>query len=320
MSVYNAERFLDEAISSIRAQTYDTFEFLIVNDGSSDRSRAIIDSHAANDDRIVAIHRENRGLIDSLNELLGRARAPIVARMDADDVALPTRFAEQMEFLGDHPDYGVIGCWTSDIDEDGEPYPLDGDDHPVTHEEFRGAIAQRQLLCHPSAMMRVAPVRAVGGYHAAFRHCEDYDLWLRLAGVTKLGSLPRRLLRYRHTDSQISNRHAFEQQLGAAVSYYAWLEREAGRHDPTAALDRLPPIDELDRLFGRAGVAAAVRARMAPNLLYSASALGGEGYELLLTHVREGGRREGLWRTVARLAKFGHPGRAARLAATLAAR
>lgn len=321
MSVFNAERFLDEAIASIRAQTFGDFEFLILNDGSTDGSRAIIDAHARRDGRIVAIHRENRGLVTSLNELVERARAPIVARMDADDVALPKRFERQMAFLQAHPEYGVVGCWTSDIDEAGNPYPLAGTDHPVTHEQFLTSIAGGPLLCHPSATFRVDPVRAVGGYHAAFRHCEDYDLWLRLASVTKLGSLPERLLRYRHTSTQVSSRHLVEQQVGAAVSYFAHCERQAGRPDPTATLDRLPPaaeLDELDDLFGRAGVGCEVRARVAPTLIYSPRSLGGEGYDLLLRHVREGGMTPGSWRTVIRLAKLGRPIRAARLAAALA--
>ncbi len=320
MSVYNADRFLDEAIASIRAQSWGEFEFLILNDGSIDGSRSIIDAHAAADPRIVPIHRENRGLVASLNELLERARAPIVARMDADDIALPERFERQLAFLRDHPDYGVIGCWTTDIDEAGEPFALSGADHPVTHRAFLGAIAGGPLLCHPSAMMRVDAVRAVGGYHAAFRHCEDYDLWLRLAGVTRLGSLPERLLKYRHTESQVSSRHAVEQQTGAAIAYLAWRERSAGRPDPTATLDRLPPVGELDALFGRAGVDEEVRARVAPRLLYSRIALSSDGYDLLLAHIREGGRTPGLWRTVARLVSLGEPARAARLAATLAAR
>ena len=320
MSVFNADRFLHEAIASIRAQTRPDFEFLVLNDGSTDGSRAIIDAHAAADPRIVPIHRENRGLVASLNELVARARAPIVARMDADDVAMPERFARQLAFLDAHPDYGVIGCWTSDIDQHGRPYPLDGPDHPVTHDEFVASVGHGPLVCHPSAMIRADAVRAVGGYHAAFRHCEDFDLWLRLAGVTKLGSLPERLLRYRHTDEQVSSRHAVEQQIGAAISTIAWQERRAGRPDPTATLARLPPVAELDRLFARPGVAEEVRARVAPGLLYSRIALGSEGYDLLLAHVREGGRTAGLWRTVGRLAKLGHPARAVRLAATLATR
>jgi glycosyltransferase involved in cell wall biosynthesis len=116
MSVYNGERFLAEAIESVLGQTFADLEFLIVDDGSTDGSRAMIEAYAAKDARIRPILRENRGLIASLNQMLDEARAPLVARMDADDVCLPERLAQQVAFLDAHPDYGVLGCWTVDID------------------------------------------------------------------------------------------------------------------------------------------------------------------------------------------------------------
>ena len=99
MSVYNGERFLAEAIGSVLAQTFTDFEFLILDDGSRDGTRAIIADYASRDARIRPILRENRGLVVSLNQLLAEARAPLVARMDADDVCLPERFARQIAFL-----------------------------------------------------------------------------------------------------------------------------------------------------------------------------------------------------------------------------
>ena len=319
MSVYNGERFLDEAIASICAQTYADFEFLVLDDGSSDASRAIIQEWARRDFRIRPILRENRGLVASLNQLLGEARAPLVARMDADDVCLPERFARQVAFLHTHPDHGVVGSWADDIDEHGAPYPIDAPPHPVSHDDFLAAIEQsRPLLVHPAVMYRRASVLGVGGYHSAFRHCEDLDLWLRLASCTRLCSIPERLIRYRHYADQVSSRHATEQQIGAAVALLAYHERQAGRPDPTEALERLPPIDALDALFGREGVARAVRARVAPGLLYSRAGLRDDGFDIVRRYIREGGQRTGMWRTVARLVRFGEPQRAALLALTLA--
>ncbi|WP_341768592.1 hypothetical protein, partial [Escherichia coli] len=95
-------------------------------------------------------------------------------------------------------------------------------------------------------------------------------------------------------------------------------ERKAGRPDPTATLDALPPLDGIDALFGREGLARAVRARVAPSLLYSRAGLRDDGFDLVRRHIRDGGAREGMWRTVARLLRFGEPHRAALLAATLA--
>ncbi|MCW1384052.1 glycosyltransferase [Novosphingobium sp. KCTC 2891] len=318
LSVYNGERFLAEAIESVLGQTFGDFEFLILDDGSKDGTAAIIHDHAARDARIRPIVRENRGLVVSLNQLFGEARAPLVARMDADDVCLPTRFEHQLAFLDAHPDIGVVGSWTEDIDETGAPHPVAAPDHPVTHEEFLIAVEQgAPLLCHPAVMVRRDVLLSVGGYHAAFRHCEDLDLWLRLASVTHIANLPERLLRYRHYEDQVSSRHATVQQVGAAVARIAYAERQAGRPDPTATLEALPPIDQLDALFGREGVARAVRARVAPGLLYSRAGLRDEGFDILRRYIREGGSRDGLWRTVGRLILFGEPMRAAMLAATL---
>ncbi len=319
MSVYNGERFVESAIASVLAQTFGDFEFLILDDGSTDSSAAIITAAAARDPRVRPILRENRGLIASLNQLIAEARAPLIARMDADDLCRPERFARQVAFLEANPDHGVVGTFTLDVDDEDRPFPVDGAEHPVTHDEFIKAIDERgPLLAHPSVMFRRDVVQAVGGYHAAFRHCEDFDLWLRLADCTRLANVPERLLVYRHYAGQVSSRHVVEQQYGVAVSRLAHAERAAGRGDPTAALGALPPVDQLDSLFGRPGVAASVRGEVARALVYSRIALTGQGFDMLLQHVREGGRGRDLWLTVPRLIRFGEPQRAARLAAALA--
>ena len=318
MSVYNGERFLALAIESILAQTFTDFEFLILNDGSSDSSAAIIDAYAAQDSRIRAIHRENKGLIVSLNQLVEESRAPLVARMDCDDIAMPERFAKQLAFLTANPDYGVVSSWTADIDENGNIWPIKGSDQPTSFDAFIKAIPGGPLLCHPSAVFRRDLVLSVGGYHAAFKHCEDYDLWLRLSAITKLCSLPERLTHYRHTENQVSTKFAYIQQIGAAVSFLAWQERVAGRPDPTENLTELPPLEELDALFKRPGIAKMVRLQVAPTMIYSEAALKGEGYRLVLDHIRDGGSTRGLWRTVARLLRFGLPFKAAGLFLTLA--
>ncbi|HZU62171.1 MAG TPA: glycosyltransferase, partial [Novosphingobium sp.] len=284
-------------------------------------TRAIIAHYAAADARIRPIFRENKGLIASLNQLIAEARAPLIARMDADDICHPDRFARQHAFLAAHPDHGVIGTRTEDMDEHGRLYPPCANPHPLTHADFLAAIAaEGPLLCHPSVMMRRDVVLAVGGYHAAFHHCEDLDLWLRLASLTRIANLPEPLLRYRHYADQVSSRHATQQQVGAAVARLAYQERAEGRPDPTATLAELPPVDALDALFGRPGVSAAVRAKVAPGLLYSLSALRGAGFDIILRYLAEGGRHAGMWRTVLRLLRFGEATRALRLAAALTAR
>ena len=317
MSVYNNAPFLPQAIESILGQTFADFEFLIVDDGSTDGSGAIIDGYAARDGRVRPIHQANAGLVVSLNRLLREARAPLVARMDGDDVSLPLRFERQVAFLDAHPDHGVVGTWSPTIDEAG--HRLEHvENHPATNAEFLAKLGDGPPLCHPSVMMRRDLVLEAGGYRAAFRHCEDYDLWLRLSERTKICSVPEELLLYRYSATQVSTRHVLEQQTGAAVAWAAHEERLAGRPDPIDRLDRLPAIDALDAVFGHAGVSRAVRARVAPTIVYSPGALRAGGYDIVMAHLREGGSRDGSWRTVARLLKFGEPVRALRLAAALA--
>ncbi len=117
-------------------------------------------------------------MIASLNRLIGEAQAPLIARMDGDDIAMPERFERQLAFLDAHPDYGVVGTSTHDIDEQGRLSP-NSDFHPLDHASFVAVQEDGPLLCHPSVMMRRDLVREAGGYRAAFAHCEDYDLWLR---------------------------------------------------------------------------------------------------------------------------------------------
>jgi glycosyltransferase involved in cell wall biosynthesis len=319
MSVYNNAPYLAHAIESILAQTFTDFEFLIVDDGSTDESGAIIDRFAAGDSRIRPIHQANAGLIVSLNRMIDEARAPLIARMDGDDIALPERFERQVAFLAAHPRIGVLGTGCTVIEENGAP-SITRFENVISNEAILDDLKNGPPLCHPSVMMRRDVVRAVGGYHRAFRHCEDYDLWLRLSERVEMANLQERLLLYRHSESQVSNRHAYTQKIGAAIAWEAHVERMEGRPDPTESLDALPAIEDLDRVFGRAGVYSNVRERVALGCVYTPSALRGEGFELILAHLRDGGSSEGLWRTVVRLLTFGEPARALRLATVLLTR
>lgn len=319
MSVYNGARFLHEAIASVLAQSFTNFEFLILDDGSSDDSPEIIADFAKHDDRIRPIFRENRGLVASLNQLIDEARAPIIARMDADDVCLQNRFAKQIAFLSENPAYGVVGSWVDDIDEHSKLWPHQVAPLPTTHDQIINAIETGDLLfCHSSVMYRRAVVLEVGGYNSMFRHCEDLNLWLSLANITRLANLPIKLLRYRRHTNQVSNVYSTQQQVGAAIARLAYHERKNERQDPTAALRSLPNIDDLDLLFGRVGTARDVRAKLAVGLQYSRTALVDTGLDIILHHVRDGGDRYGMWRTVARLLRFGEPMKALRLARALA--
>lgn len=315
MSVMNGARFLHDAMASVLAQTTRDFELVVVDDGSTDATPAILAAHAAADARVRVLTQPNRGLVASLNRILAEARAPLFARMDGDDVALPERLAVQAAWLADHPVVVALGTGFVPIDESGHR------GHPVrnvvTPAEVLADLPNGPPLCHPSVVMRTDALRAVGGYRAAYRHCEDYDLWLRLSERGALANLPEPLLLYRHNPNQVSQRHVLEQKYGAAVAWEAHVERMAKRPDPTAALERLPPLAALDALFKRPGAAAAVRAKLAAGVLYSPDALVNGGLDHVIDELRAGGAHDGLWRTVARLARHRQPRAATRLARAL---
>ncbi len=316
MSVYNDAPFLAAAITSILTQSVADFEFLIVDDGSSDGSAKIIDDYAQADHRIRVLRQENRGLIASLNRAIAEACGELIARMDGDDISLPERFAQQLAFIDAHPDCGVLGTNFHSIDAAGRLVEVAAP-HPLDHAGISDALRRDSPICHPSVMMQRAALLSVGGYRPAYRFGEDYDLWLRLSTRTRLANLPDRLLHYRRSDNQVSVCHAVDQQISVAVALLAHAERLAARPDPTAELLCPPSLDQLDALFGKSGLEFDLRSQLARRIGYSRHAMRADGFDILVAHVRAGGGHEGLWRTVARLLLFGEFTKALRLATLL---
>jgi glycosyltransferase involved in cell wall biosynthesis len=202
MPVYNAERYLLAAVESLLAQTFEDFELLVLDDGSTDNSLSILREFEANDSRIRVRSRENRGLVASLNELIAIARGRYLARMDSDDVCRPQRFARQITYLDAHPECVAAGTRVLFIDPEG--MPIFAPDNKLTHEEIDSGHmsgVRGMRICHPSVMMRKAAVMQVGKYRDR-RFAEDLDLFLRLAEIGRLANLPEVLFEYRqHFDS-----------------------------------------------------------------------------------------------------------------------
>lgn len=317
MSVYNGAAHLVPAIESVLAQTFADFEFLLLDDGSTDTTRAIAESFAARDPRIRVISRPNRGLVFSLNQLFAEARAPIVARFDADDICHPERLARQHAFLMAHADHGLVGADTRYIDAAGQPAANAPISRPRDHEGIVRNLEDGPNLCHSVVMVRRDLVLAAGGYRSAYTHAEDQDLWLRLSRTTRLHNLPECLLDYRITPGQVSSRHVITQARHAAI---AWLAHRAViEHgtDPTAGLAVLPDTSALDPLLGP-GSAAYVRRRVVARALYAPDALANEGWDALLGHIADAGPSSELWRVAARMLRAGRPLQAARAALQLA--
>ncbi len=214
MPVFNAEKYVAAATQSILSQTFSDFEFIILDDGSTDASLSILQRHAALDPRIRLISRENRGLVATLNEMAALAGGRYLARMDADDVSHPSRFSCQLEFMAAHPDVAVLGTRGLFIDPDGEP--LVDFVHIFHHDEIVAALLTPALgIIHPSAMIRRDALIAAGGYRDDCRHAEDLDLWLRLGEVHRLHNLDQVLISYRVHAQSVSKTNHLDQWLTA---------------------------------------------------------------------------------------------------------
>jgi glycosyltransferase involved in cell wall biosynthesis len=197
MPAYNAERYIRKAIDSVLAQTCGDFELIVMDDGSTDRTAAILKRYAANDARVVVKSGPNQGVSNSLNEGLKTARGQLIARMDADDICRPARFDKQARFLQEHPDYVLVGSRCMLIDPDG--YPIcEKTDIALDHEEIDALLLHMSWpLVHPAVMMRAEPLRKIGGYNPQYKTNQDHDLFLRLAETGRLANLPEVLLEYR---------------------------------------------------------------------------------------------------------------------------
>jgi glycosyltransferase involved in cell wall biosynthesis len=205
MPVYNAKRYLAEAIESVLDQTFGDFEFLIADDGSTDGSTAILRRFADRDLRIRYWRAPNGGCAVRLNQLLHLACGEFIARMDADAVSLPDRFARQVGFLRANPEVQAVGTAQEHVD--GAGYHLFDYVGPEGHD----AIQERALagvcpLSHPSVMMRREAVLAVRGYRE-ISCAQDFDLWLRMGERGRLANLEEVLLKYLvHEDSVSGSR------------------------------------------------------------------------------------------------------------------
>lgn len=197
MPAYNARRYVAEAIDSVLAQTLADFEFLIIDDGSTDGTGDILREYAGRDPRIRVINQPNSGIGAALNRGIEQAQARYIARMDSDDICLPQRFARQVEFLERTPECVLVGSRVLLIDQDGLPL-FEMDSVQTTHDRIDELLMEaRWSIVHPSIMMRADLVRKIGGYNNALVPVEDHDLFLRLAEVGRLANLPEVLLKYR---------------------------------------------------------------------------------------------------------------------------
>jgi glycosyltransferase involved in cell wall biosynthesis len=204
MSVYNGDRYLQEAIDSILNQTFADFEFIIINDCSTDNTWEILTDYASRDDRVVLLNNdENLGLTKSLNKGLEVARGEYIARQDADDISLPKRFEKQVSYMDLHSSVAFVSTGVQYINGEGEQTwvytpPID----PI---ELSWYLLFRNPIRHSTALWRRELVsRAVGNYDPTFVYSQDYDLWVRIAEKFPIHTLPLILLKLRWHEQSIT--------------------------------------------------------------------------------------------------------------------
>ena len=213
--VYNGERFLGPAIESVLAQTYTDFEYILVDDASTDGSPGIIAAYAGQDGRLIGLRNPvNLNPSGALNRALEVARGEYVAVLDQDDLAMPERLARQVAYLDAHPATAVVGAQVQKIDANDQPQGVMG--FPTDPVLARWQILYRSPVLHSAAMMRRALVMQAGGYSLRQWYVNDYLLFSRLILTSQLTNLPDCLAAYRRSAWQTAS--VFEkQQLGQAI-------------------------------------------------------------------------------------------------------
>lgn len=240
LPVRDGARFLPEAIESVLEQSLRDLELVVVDDGSRDETPALLADRAGRDTRIRVLRQGAHGLCAALNHAAGNARAPLLARLDADDIALPDRLERQVEFLEHNEDVAVVGGGVIIVDAAG--HELDREQGPAIV-----TLDESNPLWHSTVTMRAAALSEVGGYRLA--PAEDYDLWLRIAERHQLAAVREPVVRYRVHASQVSV-GSVERQAATTLAVRAAAElRRRGRPDPLLGVQTVD-----DQLLARLGI------------------------------------------------------------------
>jgi glycosyltransferase involved in cell wall biosynthesis len=203
-SCYNGTDFLSEAIDSILMQTFTDFEFILIDDGSTDDTLEIIRSYAAKDSRVVVIEKEHTGLTDSLNFGVNIARGKWVARLDADDMSTSDRLRKQVSYMKAHPNTVLVGCGCFEVD--GAGHILKQHFYPRHHKQLCRRLERNQAFFpHSASMFDRQKAGSIGGYNRRLVRSQDWDLWLRLCEMGQIACLLQPLVKLRRHSKGISH-------------------------------------------------------------------------------------------------------------------
>jgi glycosyltransferase involved in cell wall biosynthesis len=238
MPVRNGARWLSEAVDSVLDQELRDLELVIIDDGSDDDTVRLLERCARGDDRVRALRQPPQGIVAALNRGIAAARAPYLARLDADDVARPDRLARQLAFIERHDRVDLVGSAAEVIDEGGAVIGCVAP--PTDPGKLARHLRRGNPIVHSSVLMRADAVRRSGGYRKAFGAAEDYDLWLRMAENGGIANLPEQLVSLRRHDASVSLRNAVRQSFSVRLAQHSAATRRTGADDPAAALAEPP--------------------------------------------------------------------------------
>lgn len=220
MTVYNAGKFLKPAIDSILSQTYKNFEFIIINDGSTDNSEKVIKSYV--DPRIRFINQTNHGLAYSLNKGFSLARGEFIARMDQDDISLPSRLEKELQLIALDPTIGVVGTFFTYIDEETSS-PSITITMPTLDIDLKRTLYLVNPFGHGSTMIRKTAWEQAGGYRTDYGPTEDNILWATIADNWAFRVIPEVLYWYRiNTRGMSALRNAEQQEFAKKIINEQW--------------------------------------------------------------------------------------------------
>ncbi|MEM9914603.1 MAG: glycosyltransferase family 2 protein [Planctomycetota bacterium] len=224
MCAYNAQRYLAETMRSVLNQTFEDFEVVVVDDGSTDETPRILDTFAQSDPRVRVITGPNAGIPQAANVGLAACRGEFIARIDSDDIAKPRRLETQLAYMKNN-DLVACGTWHDLIDERGRLLKLlktPIDDATIQDRALKG----HGSICNPTSMIRKQPFAELGGYSEDLPVAEDLDSWLRLGEVGKLGNVPECLAQYRlHSHSISEQKCQLERDCAKIACERAWERR-----------------------------------------------------------------------------------------------
>jgi glycosyltransferase involved in cell wall biosynthesis len=236
INAYNSMPFLKDAVASILNQSLQDFDFVIVNDGSTDGTSAYLDS--LTDPRIRIIHQENRGTAAASNRVIESCQTEYIVRMDADDISLPNRLQILLEYMENHPNVGMAGSQAVWFGEHGSSKNLK---LPTSHAGIRSALMSgHHAIVHPTVIQRTSVIRGIGGYWKYREYDDEYDMMLRMGEAAEVVNLDKILYRYRIVPGSLSG--ASPKRVRFSIEYTIELAKRRADGRPAITADEFKAI------------------------------------------------------------------------------